>query len=84
MEESTLEIIRTWERRIAESKKGIADIVIEADLKVLTEDIISKTCFGSDYAQGKQIFAKLATMQATLSSQSILFGFLNIRLYTSP
>ncbi|XP_061375493.1 cytochrome P450 714A1-like, partial [Gastrolobium bilobum] len=79
MEESAMEIIRTWESRITESAGGIAELVIDAELKVLTADIISKACFGSSYAQGNQIFAKLAAMQAALSKPSILFGFLNQR-----
>ncbi|CAL0299177.1 unnamed protein product [Lupinus luteus] len=79
MEESATKIIQKWEGRIAENEDGIAEIVIEEDLKVLTADIISKTCFGTSYAQGVQIFTMLATMQATLSKPSILFGFLNLR-----
>lgn len=80
MEESTLAVIRKWESLITESKEGIAEIVLDADVKFLTADVISKACFGSDYAQGNQIFAKLAIMQAALSRPSILFGFLNLRL----
>lgn len=79
MEESTLTIIQTWERCITENNEKIAEIVIEIDLKILTEDIISKACFGSDYTQGKQIFSKLKDMQAALSKPSILFGFLDLR-----
>ncbi|XP_027338716.1 cytochrome P450 714A1-like [Abrus precatorius] len=79
MEESTMEIIRKWESYIRESEGGIAELVIDGDLKVLTADVISKACFGSSYAQGNLIFAKLATMQSALARPSILFGFLNIR-----
>lgn len=79
MEESALEISKKWERCITESKEGIAEIVIESDLKVLSEDIISKACFGSDYTQGKHIFERLNAMQAKLSKTSTLLGFLNLR-----
>lgn len=81
MEGSTLEIIKQWESCITKNN-GIAEIVIETDLKILFEDIISRTCFGSDYAQGKQIFAKLAAMQAAFAKPSLMFGFRNLRLYT--
>ncbi|KAI5445396.1 hypothetical protein KIW84_013580 [Lathyrus oleraceus] len=81
MEESTLTIIKKWETCITENKEKIAEIVIEVDLKILTEDIISKACFGSDYTQGKQIFSKLKDMQAALSKPSILFGFLNLSFF---
>ncbi|KAK7340093.1 hypothetical protein VNO77_20787 [Canavalia gladiata] len=79
MEESTMEIIKKWERRIKESEGEVAELVIDGDLKTLTADIISKTCFGTSYAQGNLIFTKLATMQAALAKPSILFGFLNLR-----
>ncbi|XP_019451530.1 PREDICTED: cytochrome P450 714A1-like isoform X1 [Lupinus angustifolius] len=81
MEESTMEIIRKWESHIRESKGGIVEIVIEEDMKVLTADIISKTCFGTSYAQGNEIFAKLATLQATLAKPSVLFGFPNLSYF---
>ncbi|KAK7266926.1 hypothetical protein RIF29_19587 [Crotalaria pallida] len=81
MEESAMAIIRKWEDRIAESEGGMAEIAIDQDMKVLTADIISKACFGTSYAQGIQIFAKLAIMQAILSKPSILFGFINLRYF---
>ncbi|VVA14483.1 PREDICTED: cytochrome [Prunus dulcis] len=79
MEESTKAIIKTWESRILESEEGIVDITIDEDLKSLSADIISRACFGSSYSQGNQIFAKIATLQDTLSHPSLLFGFLNFR-----
>ncbi|CAL0299172.1 unnamed protein product [Lupinus luteus] len=79
MEESATKIIRKWEGRIAENEDGIAEIVIEDDMKVLTAYIISKACFGTSYAEGIQIFAMMETYQALLSKPSILFGFLNLR-----
>lgn len=79
MEGSTLEIVQKWERLINESKDKVVEIVIENDLKVLSENIISKACFGSDYTQGKYIFEKLAGMQNKLSKTSTLLGYLNLR-----
>ncbi|KAI4328684.1 hypothetical protein L6164_021019 [Bauhinia variegata] len=83
MEESTMTMIRTWERRIIEFQreggKEIAEMVIDDDLKALTADVISKACFGSSYDKGNQIFAKLATMQTALAKPSVLFGFLSLR-----
>lgn len=64
---------------ITESNRGIAELVIDGDMKALTADVVSKACFGSTYEQGNLIFAKLATMQTALSKPSILFGFLNLR-----
>ncbi|CAI8589623.1 unnamed protein product [Vicia faba] len=83
MEGSALEIVQKWERLINESKDKIVEIVIENDLKVLSEDIISKACFGSDYTQGKYIFEILARMQNKLSKTSTLLGYLNLSFLPS-
>lgn len=74
-------IIKKWESHITESEGGIAELVIDGDMKTLTADVISKVCFGTSYALGNLIFAKLASMQAILAKSSVLFGFLNLRLY---
>ncbi|KAK7394919.1 hypothetical protein VNO78_15460 [Psophocarpus tetragonolobus] len=79
MEESTTTIIKKWENHIAESGGGTVELEIDGDIKALTADVISKACFGSTYAQGNLIFAKLAAMQKALSKPSILFGFVNLR-----
>lgn len=79
MQESTKEIMRKWERCITESGGKAAEIVIDDDLKALTADVICKACFGSSYAQGNQIFAKLAALQAALAKPNLLFGFANLR-----
>ncbi|TKY65631.1 PHYB activation tagged suppressor 1 [Spatholobus suberectus] len=79
MVESTMAIIKKWKSHITESEGGIAELVIDGDLKALTADVISKACFGTSYAQGNLIFAKLATMQAILAKPSVLFGFINLR-----
>ncbi|XP_058761437.1 cytochrome P450 714A2-like [Vicia villosa] len=83
MEGSALEIVQKWERLINESKDKVVEIVIENDLKVLSEDIISKACFGSDYQQGKYIFERLAGIQNKLSKTSTLLGFLNLSFLPS-
>lgn len=83
MEESTKEIIRKWERIIIENGGKVAEIVIDDDLKALTADVISKASFSSSYAQGNQIFSKLAALQAVLAKPNLLFGFLNLRFHFS-
>ena len=81
MEESTREIMRKWERIIEESGGGeTTEIVIDNDMKELTADIISKACFGGSYALGNQIFAKITALQNLVSSPTVLFGFLYLRL----
>ncbi|KAM3737959.1 hypothetical protein ACB098_09G096200 [Castanea mollissima] len=79
MEQSTIAMMKTWENHIIESEGGVADIIIDEDLKSLSADIISKACFGSSYSQGNLIFAKIASLQDALSKPSALFGLFNFR-----
>lgn len=79
MEQSTIAMMKTWENRIIESEGGVADMIIDEDLKSLSADIISRACFGSSFSQGNQIFAKIASLQDILSKPSVLFGLSNFR-----
>ncbi|KAL5807653.1 hypothetical protein ACOSQ3_028344 [Xanthoceras sorbifolium] len=82
MEECTMAMISTWERRLSQSNRlGRAaatlddhEFRVDQDLRGLSADIISRACFGSSYSQGKNIFAKLRDMQEALSHQSLVFG----------
>lgn len=79
MEECTMSMISKWESLLTESKGGVLDLLIDQDLRSLSADIISRACFGSSYAQGKNIFLKLRAMQEVMSKPSLLFGLPNIR-----
>ncbi|KAL5805445.1 hypothetical protein ACOSQ4_028178 [Xanthoceras sorbifolium] len=87
MEECTMAMISTWERRLSQSNRlGLAaatlddhEFMVDQDLRGLSADIISRACFGSSYSQGKNIFAKLRGMQEALSHQSLVFGLPNFR-----
>ena len=79
IEQSTIVMMKTWENRILESEGGVADMIIDEDLKRLSADIISRACFGSSYSQGNQIFSKIASLQDALSKPSVLFGLFNFR-----
>ncbi|KAL5864610.1 hypothetical protein ACOSQ3_002124 [Xanthoceras sorbifolium] len=83
MEECTMAMISTWERRLSESSRlggaAAAEFMVDQDLRGLSADIISRYCFGSSYSQGKNIFAKLANLQEALSHQSLVFGLPNFR-----
>ncbi|KAK7837283.1 cytochrome p450 714a1 [Quercus suber] len=79
IEQSTIVMMKTWENRILESEGGVADMIIDEDLKSLSADIISRACFGSSYSQGNQIFSKIASLQDALSKPSVLFGLFNFR-----
>ncbi|XP_031271574.1 cytochrome P450 714A1-like [Pistacia vera] len=79
MEECTMAMVKTWEIRLIESQGGVADLMIDQDLRSLSADIISRACFGSSYSQGKNIFAKLRVMQEAMSKPSLLFGLPNLK-----
>ncbi|BFG21444.1 hypothetical protein CerSpe_077180 [Prunus speciosa] len=66
MVDSTTSMLRSWESKI-ESEGGMAVFRVDEDLRSLSADIISRTSFGSDYSQGKEIFLKLRTLQKAMS-----------------
>ncbi|GLT57795.1 hypothetical protein SLA2020_307440 [Shorea laevis] len=79
MEESTMAMVEAWQRHITESEEGVADITVDEDMRSVSADIISKACFGSSYAQGKQIFEKLRALQEAMSKPGMLFGLPQFR-----
>ncbi|CAM8977045.1 unnamed protein product [Rhodiola kirilowii] len=83
MEETVRALISQWERKIRDSQGSSAAIMLDEDLFSVSADIISKCCFGSSYLQGKQIFAKLAALQSTISRPNYIFESLPILRYFS-
>lgn len=67
---STNIMLRSWESRI-ERDGVVSEIKIDEDLRSLSADIISRACFGSNYAPGKEIFTKLRDLQKLLSKISV-------------
>ncbi|XP_050382859.1 cytochrome P450 714A1-like [Argentina anserina] len=78
MLESTAAMIKTWDCRIKDSKSGISTIEIDDELKRLSADIISRSCFGSSYSFGNQIFEKIGDMVEVLGTPNLLYGFLDL------
>ncbi|OIT08229.1 PREDICTED: cytochrome P450 714C2-like [Nicotiana attenuata] len=70
MVESTSKMIESWDEKIRNSE-GKLEVKVEGDLKSLSADIISRACFGSNYAEGEQIFLKLQTLQRVMSKVPI-------------
>ncbi|CAM8998547.1 unnamed protein product [Rhodiola kirilowii] len=83
MVDSTLEMLKTWEDKIdmegAKVEGGVVDIRVDQNLQNLTADVIVKASFGSSFTQGKEIFAKLRTLQSIMSSTSIFAGIPGLR-----
>lgn len=70
MVESTSKMIESWDEKTRNSQ-GKLEVNVEGDLKSLSADIISRACFGSNYAEGEQIFLKLQTLQRVMSKVPI-------------
>lgn len=70
MVDATICILKSWENRI-ENGGGSADIIVDDDMRILSADIISRACFGSNYSKGEEIFSKLRTLQKTMSKVRI-------------
>lgn len=74
MVESAEPLLKKWESCIEAQGGVMTEIRVEEDLRSVSADVISRTCFGSSYVKGKQIFSKLRTLQETISTGSVLFG----------
>ncbi|KAA8515818.1 hypothetical protein F0562_018571 [Nyssa sinensis] len=70
MAESTITMLKSWESKI-ENGGGNAVIRVDDDLRSLSADIISRTCFGSNYSQGGKIFLELRNLQKVMSMGNI-------------
>ncbi|KAE9604086.1 putative cytochrome P450 [Lupinus albus] len=76
MRESAQPLLRKWEQIIegqGSGSNGIAEVKVDADLRELSADVISRVCFGHSYSKGNEVFSKLRTMQKAMSKEG---GFL--------
>ncbi|KAK2975008.1 hypothetical protein RJ640_026806 [Escallonia rubra] len=48
-------------------KGGIADIKIDEHMKSFSGDVISRTCFGSNFSRNKEIFSRLKALEEVAS-----------------
>ncbi|RDX75677.1 Cytochrome P450 714C2, partial [Mucuna pruriens] len=67
--ESAMSLVDLWNNRI-EVEGGVADIKIDDHMRSFSGNVISRACFGSNYAKGEQIFFKLRALQEVLSWKS--------------
>ncbi|ONK61752.1 uncharacterized protein A4U43_C08F33210 [Asparagus officinalis] len=72
MAESSLPLMRSWEGKI-ERGGGISDIKIDEDFQSYAADVLSKACFGSNYAEGEEIFSKITSLQVAIPMKSMLY-----------
>ena len=77
MLESAEPMLRKWEESIVAQGGSVAEIEVDEDLRGVSADVISRVCFGSSYAKGREVFSKLRSLQKTISKQAFLFGVSN-------
>ncbi|KAG2669768.1 hypothetical protein I3760_14G049500 [Carya illinoinensis] len=76
--ESTTPLLNSWKSRI-ETEGGTADIHIDDYLRSFSGDVISRACFGSNYAQGEKIFLKLRAVMGVMSMTGLSTGIPGLR-----
>ncbi|CAI9103161.1 OLC1v1001607C1 [Oldenlandia corymbosa var. corymbosa] len=62
IQESAMTIVNSW-NKVIEEKGGMADIKVDPYIRRMSGDVISKTCFGSSYNKGEDIFSKLTSLE---------------------
>ncbi|XP_030489461.2 cytochrome P450 714A1 [Cannabis sativa] len=77
MLESAEPMLKKWEECIESQGGSTAEIKVDEDLRGVSADVISRVCFGSSYAKGREVFSKLRSLQKTISHQGFLFGVTN-------
>lgn len=80
MIESASPLVGRWEAK-AEEGGGVATVQVDEDLRNLSAEIISKTCFGSNYPRGMEIFSKMLKILDLLSKQYSSVGIPGLRLW---
>lgn len=81
MVESSNIVVDSWTQRI-ETEGGVVDINVDEDMRSFSGDVISKACFGSNYAKGEEIFIKLRALQGAMSKKALSSGIPILR-YTA-
>lgn len=69
VEESVVEMVEKWWSMAESVESSEVEIDVYDWFQTLTEDVITKTAFGSSYEDGKAIF-KLQNQQMILASQA--------------
>lgn len=71
MVKSAQPLLDSWSNSIKCQGDMPIDLRIDEDLRSVSADVIARTCFGSSYCKGKQIFSRLRSLQKAIANQSI-------------
>ncbi|XWS08100.1 hypothetical protein CRYUN_Cryun41cG0050000 [Craigia yunnanensis] len=80
MKESAFKVLNSMNDKI-DSGKGVAELKIDDYARSFAGDVILRACFGSNYAEGKQIFFKLRTLQEVLAKNIYFQGIPGMRYF---
>ncbi|XP_010541542.1 PREDICTED: cytochrome P450 714A1-like isoform X2 [Tarenaya hassleriana] len=73
--ESTMPMLKRWEETMMVASEGMwSEIRVDEELREVSADVISRACFGTSFARGKEIFSKLRSLQKAVTRKGILFG----------
>ncbi|KAL6642168.1 hypothetical protein ACP70R_020349 [Stipagrostis hirtigluma subsp. patula] len=73
IEDATVPLLQEWESML-NNMEGSREIVVDDYLRTLSADVISRTCFGSSFTKGEEIFCKLRRLQKAVSQQDAFVG----------
>ncbi|POO03024.1 Cytochrome P450 [Trema orientale] len=76
--ESTTTLVDSWKSRI-EEEGGVANIKIDEYMRSFSGDVISRACFGSNFAKGQEIFFKLRELQEAMAKKCLATGIPGVR-----
>ncbi|XP_059435073.1 cytochrome P450 714C2-like [Corylus avellana] len=76
MVDSSMAVVNSWRR---ESEGGVADVNIDEYIRSFSGDVISRACFGTNYAKGEEIFLKLRALQEHMSKKILSNGIPGMR-----
>nr|CAD1817447.1 unnamed protein product [Ananas comosus var. bracteatus] len=71
--EAAKPLLDSWESML-EGEVGSREIVVDEYLRNFSADVISRACFGSSFAKGKEIFSKIRRLQMAMAKPSLLIG----------
>ncbi|XP_042381258.1 cytochrome P450 714C2-like isoform X1 [Zingiber officinale] len=73
MVEAALLLSNSW-GTLLEHSGDATEIVVDEELRRFSADVVSRACFGSSFADGKEIFSRLRKLQMVMSKSSMLIG----------
>lgn len=76
--ESTTTLVDSWKSNI-DKEGGVVNIKIDEYMRSFSGDVISRACFGSNFAKGQEIFLKLRALQEVMSRKCLATGIPGVR-----